>query len=336
MSSNADAIYSQYHGTTTLPSGRTYSRIHVEPKGDKPYILFLHGFPGTSYLWRHQIAHFSQQGYGIVVPDCLGYRGTDKPTDLKDYRLKLMAADINSLLETLGVGKCYAVAHDWGSFLLSRVANYYPQRFISFTWLAIAYSAPAGEFSVDKINKESEAKIGYPFFGYWEFFGDPKTVELVDQNVDSFLTLQFANDPERVKTHFCPYGKAREWVTNNKQSPLPWFITPEEYERHSGFFRPSNGGSFGPPLNWYKAMLANINLEDDNNIPAENYHIQKPALFIACSKDYVAVPRLQAEGMKPFAKDLRIKELDSAHWVQLQRRDEVNAALGEFFNEVPG
>ena len=80
--------------------------------------------------------------------------------------------------------------------------------------------------------------------------------------------------------------------------------------------------------------MANINLTDDEAIPRENYHIKKPALFIACKKDYVAVPALQDENIRPWAKDLRVKELESAHWVQLQKRDEVNACLQDFFDEV--
>ena len=109
----SDTVYFNAHSSTTLPSGRTYSHVHIVPTGDKPYILFLHGFPGTSYLWRHQIAHFSACGYGIVVPDLLGYRGSDKPAELEAYRLKKMAEDVITLLEMLGVENCFAVAHDW-------------------------------------------------------------------------------------------------------------------------------------------------------------------------------------------------------------------------------
>ena len=109
----SDTVYFNAHSSTTLPSGRTHSHVHILPTGNKPYILFLHGFPSTSYLWRHQIAHFSARGYGILAPDLLGYRGSDKPAELEAYRLKKMADDVISLLETLGVGRCFAVAHDW-------------------------------------------------------------------------------------------------------------------------------------------------------------------------------------------------------------------------------
>ena len=93
-----------------------------------------------------------------------------------------------------------ALTYFRGSFLLSRIANYYPERFLAFTWLAIAYSPPAGKFSVDDINAASERRLGYPFFGYWEFFNDPKTVELVDRNVRPYdLTLAFRVNPRSYK-----------------------------------------------------------------------------------------------------------------------------------------
>ena len=112
------------HSTTTLSTGRTYSHIHIAPtRGNKPTILFLHGFPGTSYLWRRQIGHFAAAGYGVVVPDLLGYRGTDKPAELEAYGLKRMAGEVVELLEALEVGGCFGVGHDWFVFSYTAVCG---------------------------------------------------------------------------------------------------------------------------------------------------------------------------------------------------------------------
>ena len=40
--------------------------------------------------------------------------------------------------------------------------------------------------------------------------------------------------------------------------------------------------------------------------------------------------------MRPWAKDMRVKELDAAHWVPLEKPDQVNQALQEFFDGVEG
>lgn len=98
---------------TCLPNGANYNYVLVEPKGNKPYILFLHGFPSSSYDWRHQIPFFSKAGYGIIVPDLLGYGGTDKPEVLEAYRLKSMSDDMASLLDHLQIKEVLAVGHDW-------------------------------------------------------------------------------------------------------------------------------------------------------------------------------------------------------------------------------
>lgn len=108
-----DMIYSSFRKQTVIPSGRTYSHVHVKPSSNKPYILFLHGFPSTSYVWRHQIEYFSQRGYGIVAPDLLGYRETDKPVELDAYSLKNMATEVIALMDCLGVDKVIGVGHDW-------------------------------------------------------------------------------------------------------------------------------------------------------------------------------------------------------------------------------
>ena len=81
-------------------------------------------------------------------------------------------------------------------------------------------------------------------------------------------------------------------------------------------------------------MMANLNSDDDVAIPEARRHVTKPTLMLLCEKDYVAVPELQLAAAKPYIDDLRLKILDSAHWVQLQKRDEVNRYLEEFFDEV--
>lgn len=96
-----------------LPSGVNYSYVHIKPLANRPYILFLHGFPSSSYDWRKQIPFFSELGYGIIVPDLLGYGATDKPKEVEAYQLKKMSQDVVSILDIENTGKVYGVGHDW-------------------------------------------------------------------------------------------------------------------------------------------------------------------------------------------------------------------------------
>lgn len=99
--------------STRLANGITYSYIFVQPSGNKPYILFLHGFPSSAYDWRRQVPFFRDAGYGVIAPDLLGYGGTDKPTELEPYNSKSMTNHIASLLDHLGIREVVAVGHDW-------------------------------------------------------------------------------------------------------------------------------------------------------------------------------------------------------------------------------
>jgi soluble epoxide hydrolase/lipid-phosphate phosphatase len=98
----------------------TYSYIHILPQTSssnagpkKGYILFLHGFPSSSYDWHHQIAHFSANGYGLIVPDLLGYGESDKPREGSFYTGKGMASDIAEILEHESIREVVGVGHDW-------------------------------------------------------------------------------------------------------------------------------------------------------------------------------------------------------------------------------
>ena len=97
-----------------VSNGTTYRYIHIKPRDSgKPHILFLHGFPSSSYDWRHQIQYFVEKGYGAVAPDLLGYGGTDKPEDVKAYRTKKMAEEIIEVLEHERIQAVLGVGHDW-------------------------------------------------------------------------------------------------------------------------------------------------------------------------------------------------------------------------------
>ena len=121
--SNQTLKMASQHSTFTTSRSFTYSYIHIRPTTDsqsqtsKPYLLFLHGFPSSSYDWRHQIPYFQQKGYGIIAPDLLGYGGSSKPLDVKAYMGKDMAKDVYELLKSEGIEEnVFGVAHDWYVF----------------------------------------------------------------------------------------------------------------------------------------------------------------------------------------------------------------------------
>lgn len=183
----ATLAFPEISKVVTLPSGVTYNYVCIAASSTKPTILFMHGFPSSSYDWRHQITHFSQLGYGVLAPDLLGYGGTDKPTALMDYRGKKMASEMKELLVYENIIKVHGVSHDWGNFLHSRLANFYPEVLLSSTFMASTYRTPGGKLDVDAVNNASKKALGYELMGYWRFFEKQEANQIMLDHVSSFI-----------------------------------------------------------------------------------------------------------------------------------------------------
>ena len=110
--------------TAKTSRGIEYSYFYASAVQSKPTLLFCHGFPSTSRDWRHVVPYFKDKGYGVVVPDMLGYGETDKPTDPAEYLPSLMAQDMVDILDTEGIGSVIAIGHDWYVASASCVLSY--------------------------------------------------------------------------------------------------------------------------------------------------------------------------------------------------------------------
>ena len=93
--------------------GLKYHYYHVPAASGKPTLLFLHGFPSTSFDWHRQVEHFEPKGYGLIVPDCLGYGGTAKPREYEAYTDKLLADDIIDVVNEEKPEILVGIGHDW-------------------------------------------------------------------------------------------------------------------------------------------------------------------------------------------------------------------------------
>src|SRR5262245_9296708 len=76
-------------------------RLHCAMDGAGPLVLLLHGFPESSYSWRHQIAALSPH-FRVVAPDLRGYNRSDKPSGVAAYTMDELVADVHGLIAALG------------------------------------------------------------------------------------------------------------------------------------------------------------------------------------------------------------------------------------------
>ena len=97
------------------------SKMHYVEVGEGDPILFLHGNPTSSYLWRNVIPHVSRQGR-CIAPDLIGMGKSDHP-DIP-YRYDDQYRYLRGFVDAVGLGSNVTlVLHDWGSGLGFRWAH---------------------------------------------------------------------------------------------------------------------------------------------------------------------------------------------------------------------
>jgi pimeloyl-ACP methyl ester carboxylesterase len=79
---------------------------------DRPALLFLHGYPSSSYDWHH--AFVALDGRRLIVFDFLGYGLSDKPRD-QVYSLQVQADIAEAIAGRFAGQPVTLVSHDMGS-----------------------------------------------------------------------------------------------------------------------------------------------------------------------------------------------------------------------------
>ena len=102
------------------------STIAYVDEGSGQPVLFLHGNPTSSYLWRNIIPYVVAAGYRAVAPDLIGMGDSAKP-DI-EYRLQDHVAYMDGFIDALALDDMVLVIHDWGSVIGMRHARLNPDR----------------------------------------------------------------------------------------------------------------------------------------------------------------------------------------------------------------
>ena len=95
-------------------------KMAYQEEGEGAPIVFLHGNPTSSYLWRNVVPHLKGLGR-CLVPDLIGMGESDPLPESgpNSYRFTEHAGFLEELLQKLEVEKdAILVGHDWGGALL--------------------------------------------------------------------------------------------------------------------------------------------------------------------------------------------------------------------------
>lgn len=77
-------------------------------------VLLVHGFPQSSWMWRHLLPALADAGYRAYAPDLPGYG--DSPPDLPGT-WERKVEEIERFRTALGLDRVHLVVHDWGGLI---------------------------------------------------------------------------------------------------------------------------------------------------------------------------------------------------------------------------
>ena len=131
-----------------------HARVPTAPRGNRPALLLLHGFPQTHALWQ-RVAQQLKNDYWIVLPDLRGYGDSAKPAGLPDhsnYSKRTMAQDMVDVMDQLGASRFLLCGHDRGGRVAHRLALDHAEKVAQLCVIDIAptldmYNATNMEFA---------------------------------------------------------------------------------------------------------------------------------------------------------------------------------------------
>ncbi|ESK82641.1 epoxide hydrolase [Moniliophthora roreri MCA 2997] len=285
----------------------TYHYYFLSPRqeGGK-MLLLIHGFQDSSFDWHHQVTYLEERGYGLIVPDMLGYGGSSEPTDPNAYRHSLIANDLKDILDAEHIQQAIVIGHDCNCSL-----GHIPPRACS--GLGLSYCGiltpppPGAKFDLNACNERTKKGFGYEVFGYWEFFSASDAGEVTRANFETMFDIIFPANYEMRKTDFIP---ERARITETLQK-----------------------GGFEAPSCYYKVQTSGNQTEDAQQIPSEKRDFPKMPIFLGDTlKDPAAreelilcafgIPESPLTG-----ENVTKKAFHAGHWLMFEKPNEVSEAL---------
>ena len=139
---------------------------HLDEGEGKP-VVFLHGEPTWSFLWRKVIPPVRAAGLRCIAPDLAGFGRSDKPTDIGWYSYDRHTEMTATLLEDLDLREATMVVHDWGGPIGLRLAIEHRERIerlvILDTGLFTGHQRMADAWTAfrDFVERTEDIPVGY-------------------------------------------------------------------------------------------------------------------------------------------------------------------------------
>ncbi|KAJ3532906.1 hypothetical protein NM208_g8224 [Fusarium decemcellulare] len=295
--------------------GKTYKYVVGQPEGTPVATMVLvHGFPDLGFGWRYQVPYFMSLGFQVVVPDMLGYGGTDAPESLEEYTYKNLAADINELSRKfVGEGQIILGGHDWGGRLQRLHALPRPIR--------------------DRLppSRRSIASGHLLNFTYQLQFKGPDVESRIqgEEKVRQFLNSLYGGRGPNGEWGF----RAQEGILFDNLPLLERsrLLSEEELEYYAKQYAARGSREMRGPLNWYR--VRELNHRDEVEFAKTGHKLKMPALFVMATND-TALPPSMSQGMEKHFDNLTRGEVKASHWALWQATEDVNTQIAQWADQV--
>jgi pimeloyl-ACP methyl ester carboxylesterase len=135
------------------------ARVDGPEDGDP--VLLLHGFPQTSWCWRHQLPALAAAGYRAVAPDQRGYSPGARPSEVEAYRNAELVGDVVGFADALGAERFHLVGHDWGGAIAWQVAGRHADRVATLAVLSTPHPLAMGEALAGNLGGDQQSRSSY-------------------------------------------------------------------------------------------------------------------------------------------------------------------------------
>jgi pimeloyl-ACP methyl ester carboxylesterase len=311
--------------------GKTCRYIVGEAHGTKKETMVLvHGFPDMAFGWRYQIPYFMSLGFQVVVPDMVGYAGTDAPEDLKEYTLKSIADDIKAIaVKFVGEkGQIVLGGHDWGGFAVWRAALWHPELIKCVFSVCTPYTAPRAEY----VPLEAIIASGkLTNFTYQLHLAGPEVQKKLQgaTKIRQFLNAMYGGRGPNGEVGFQPTeGVLLDNLDKVGPSPL---VSQDVLDYYTEQYMLRKAPEMRGPLNWYRTR--ELNFEEEKVLAEKQARVTMPALFITATKD-AALPPWMSMGMDENFDSLTRGEVEANHWALWEAPDQVNSQITKWLEGV--
>jgi pimeloyl-ACP methyl ester carboxylesterase len=286
---------------------RKDAHLNVALAGDQrsPAVVMLHGFPESHRTWRALAPKLDDRFY-LVMPDQLGFAGSDRPKEEGAYQTDKLVDDIFELADALGLETFALVGHDWGGAIAWTAALKRPER---LTRLAIV-NAPHPWIFQKSLIGDADQRAASQYITAFRTPGFEQAVEAM--GFEAFFRKTFAS---HVDLKAIPETEKQQYLAE-------W----------------SQPGGLTAMLNWYRSSKVMVP-PPGITVPLPDWllkafpKVEVPTLVIWGMKDAALLPS-QLDGLEELVDDLRIVRLPEAgHFAPWEAPDEVAEALEPFLAE---